>query len=202
MHLSYGASPVDCLWPNLSRPLSTLVRNPSVARDRDPAEAEEKEQLTGSCGSGSAEEGQLVFTSGPGLSHSLPCLAFFLCVDAFSPTTHELPHGAGSLAAGLQKSSLLAPVERKSPSSSTQNHPGEHSGPAGITHSLPSNSHINNPFPPTGYTRKPGLLVPPQMPATHKVLCTMTSFNPYDCPAERYTSQRSFGSYKQKPKSN
>ena len=47
---SRRANPLGLLRPHLSRPLGGSVRNPSLARDGNPAEAEEKEQFVGSCG--------------------------------------------------------------------------------------------------------------------------------------------------------
>lgn len=104
------ANPLVLLRPHLSRPLGVSVRNPLLARDGNPAEAEEKEQFVGSCGTWRTGEGQPTFrtrvagrTAVPALTLFWPPLSFLLWVGwccHFLPPQMGLFCGTGSLAVG------------------------------------------------------------------------------------------------------
>lgn len=72
---SRRANPLVLLRPHLSRPLGVSVRNPLLARDGNPAEAEEKEQFVGSCGTWRTGEGAAHFQNTGGRAHGRPRLS-------------------------------------------------------------------------------------------------------------------------------
>lgn len=72
---SCRANPLVLLRPHLSRPLGVSVRNPLLARDGNPAEAEAKEQFVGSRGTWRTGEGAAHFQNTGGRAHGCPRLS-------------------------------------------------------------------------------------------------------------------------------
>lgn len=122
----------------------------------------------------------------PGLSHSLHVSVILSYHKWASSWDRELGHGN-------QLSDPAAALRTAQRNSLT--------GPAGITCSLPAYTRTNNPFPSASVVsmvtpeKQAGLLVSHTMSARCQVLCNVISFNPHNCPAERYTGQGVFGSY-------